>query len=118
MINTTDTEFLSALEKLSSSNKSIVVEGRKDKAALQQLGINNTIFTINKPLFALAEEIAATTNDIIILTDLDKKGRELYGRLSTLLQRLGVRIDNQYREFLFRKTKVRQIEGLSHSSFF
>ena len=97
-----DEEFSQLIEKLNHSEKAIVVEGNKDKAALRALGIKNKIFTINKPLFAVAEEIAESNKDIVILTDLDKKGKELYGKLSTLLQRLGVRIDSQYREFLFR----------------
>jgi 5S rRNA maturation endonuclease (ribonuclease M5) len=115
--DTADEDFLAALEKLSHSNKAIVVEGKRDKAALKALGVRCLIFTINKPLFALAEEIASASTDVIILTDLDKKGKELYGRLSTLLQHLGVRIDNSFREFLFRNTTIRQIEGLRNSSF-
>ncbi|MBN2454612.1 toprim domain-containing protein [Candidatus Woesearchaeota archaeon] len=109
-------EILQLIEQINNSGKAIVVEGKKDLAALQRLGVKNRIFMINKPLFALSEEIAAQTKDIIILTDLDKKGKELYGRLSTQLQRLGVRIDSKYREFLFKNSKVRQIEGLNNSS--
>ena len=115
--NNSDNELLQMIEKLSDSGKTIIVEGKKDKAALEKLGVKNKIFTINKPLFAVAEEIAAKSKDVVILTDLDKKGKELYGKLSTMLQRLGVRIDNYYREFLFKKTKIRQIEGLSNNSF-
>jgi len=50
-----------------------------------------------------------------LLTDLDKKGKELYGKLNSGLQRFGVRIDNNFREFLFKKTKIRQIEGLRNT---
>ena len=117
MQSVADQEFLDVMGKLSNSDKAIIVEGNKDRAALQELGIKNNIFTINKPLYALAEEVAEQSRDVIILTDLDREGKMLYGKLSAALQRLGVRIDNQYREFLFRKTKIRQIEGLYNSLF-
>ena len=48
----------------------------------------------------------------MILTDLDAEGKKLYARLNHDLQRHGVRVDNSFREFLFRHTSLRQIEGL------
>ena len=46
------------------------------------------------------------------ITDFDKKGKQLYGKLNHDLCRFGVKVDNKFRHFLFRKTKLRQIEGL------
>ena len=101
------------IEKLKESNKLIIVEGEKDRKALEQLGINN-IITLNKePLFKIAENISKEHRDVIILTDLDKKGKQLYGKLNSSLQRLGLRVDNSFRNFLLKKTKLRQIEGLT-----
>jgi 5S rRNA maturation endonuclease (ribonuclease M5) len=100
------------IEKLKESNKLVIVEGNKDKKALEQLGINK-IVTLNKgPLFKIAENISKEHKDVIILTDLDKKGKQLYGRLNSSLQRLGLRVDNSFRNFLLKKTKLRQIEGI------
>jgi len=48
----------------------------------------------------------------VILTDLDKEGKRLYGVISSSLQNFGVKIDHYFREFLSRRTKLRQIEGL------
>ncbi|HLD97464.1 MAG TPA: toprim domain-containing protein [Candidatus Nanoarchaeia archaeon] len=105
---------LSALIEKISKDVAVVVEGKKDKAALEQLCISNKIYVLNKkPLFAVAEEIAASHKDAIILTDLDGEGKKLYGKLNALLQQLGVKVDNNIRNFLFKNTKLRQIEGIT-----
>lgn len=106
-----DEEVYLLLEKLGSSGKTVIVEGNKDKKALEQFGVKNVV-TLKKPLYRIVEDVAANTKDAVILTDLDKKGKLLYGKLNTGLQHNGVRIDNKLRNFLFRKTKIRQIEGL------
>jgi len=105
-------ELSSFIEKLKETNKAIVVEGEKDKKALETLGIKK-IITLNKePLFKIAENISKEHKDVIILTDIDKKGKQLYGKLNSNMQRLGLRVDNRFRNFLLKKTKLRQIEGI------
>ena len=100
------------IEQLKDSHKLIIVEGKKDKEALETYGIRN-IFPLNgKPLYKVIEEVADNYKDAIILTDLDKEGKKLFGNLNSNLSRFGVRVDNSFRNFLFRKTKLRQIEGL------
>ncbi len=107
-------EFEQQLQKMLKSAAAIIVEGKKDRSALEKLGISCKIFVLNKkPLFAVAEEVAAIHREAIILTDLDAEGRKLYGTLNTLLQHLGVSVDNSFRNFLFRNTKLRQIEGIA-----
>jgi 5S rRNA maturation endonuclease (ribonuclease M5) len=105
-------EIQGFLEKLKNSEKAVIVEGKKDKAALERLGVKN-IFTLKKPLFAVVEEIAASYKEVIIFTDLDEEGKKLYGKLNSWLSYHGVKVDNYFREFLFRNTKIRQVEGLS-----
>jgi len=109
----TKKEFEEFIEKLKkdSEEKIILVEGIKDKAALESLGIKN-IITLKKPLYAVIEDIIQTKKECILLLDLDKKGKELYARISSKLKQFGVKIDNSFREFLF-KTKLRQIEGIN-----
>jgi len=96
--------------------KLIIVEGKNDKLALEKLNIKNIITLSKKPLFKIIEETANQDKEVAILTDLDKKGKELYGKLNSGLQRFGVRVDNKFRNFLFKKTKIRQIEGLSEKA--
>lgn len=104
------------LERMSNRNIAIIVEGKKDRAALEGLGIiGSNIFVLNKkPLFAVADDVAAHYKAAVILTDLDAEGRKLYGKLNTLLQRLGIKIDNTLRNFLFKSTQLRQIEGITN----
>lgn len=101
------------IEKIKSSNILVVVEGKKDKAALQTFGLSNIIELSKKPLFQIVEEISAFNDECIILTDLDKKGKQLYSKLNSDLQRNGVKVNNKFREFLFKHTKLRQIEGIT-----
>ena len=105
-------ELNNLIEKIKNSNTLIIVEGRKDKAALQKLGIENIIQLNKKPLFQIVEEVSSSNKECIILTDLDKKGKELFGKLNSNLQKHGVKVNNKFREFLFKHTKLRQIEGI------
>jgi len=103
--------------KLKQSLSLIVVEGKKDKSALIKLGIpSERIYSLErKPIYKATEEIAyiaGRKSKVIILTDLDKTGKQLYGKLNSGLQRFGITIDKQFREFLFKHTQLRQIEGI------
>jgi len=99
------------LNSLKESDKLIVVEGIKDKKVLEDFGIVN-IITLNKPMYKLVEDIYETKKEVVILTDLDKEGEYLYKKLKSDLQRFGVKIDNKFREFLFRETKISNIESI------
>lgn len=105
-------EFLGYTDKIKRDNTLIIVEGKKDRKALQNFGIKNIIELNKKPLFEIIEYISNNNEKCIILTDLDKQGKELYGKLNSGLQQNGVTIDNDFRNFLFKNTKLRQIEGL------
>lgn len=105
-------ELLEWIDKIIDSDKIVVVEGREDKTALQKLGITNIIQLNKRPVYKVVEELVEKEQEVIILTDLDKKGKQLYGRLNHDLQRFGVKIDNRFRHFLFKHTKLRQIEGM------
>lgn len=99
------------LEDIKKKNILVVVEGIKDKRSLAEFGIIR-VKTLTKPLFEIAEEIAADEKEIILLVDLDAEGRKLYHSLSTDLQKLGVKINNKLREIVY-KTPLRHIEGLA-----
>ncbi|MFH1917446.1 MAG: toprim domain-containing protein [Nanoarchaeota archaeon] len=98
---------------INSSEIPIIVEGRKDKTALRNIGINNDILLYySQPRYRLIEHIAKHHKKVIILTDNDKEGRKLYGVLNGELSRFGVTVDKIFREFLQRETKLDQIEGI------
>jgi len=101
------------LEKLKDSEKLIIVEGFRDRNALAKLGIDKVrIFVLNMPIFALTELVASRTKKVIILTDLDAAGKKLYSKLKHDFTANGIEVDNYFREFLFKKTKLTHIEGI------
>ena len=78
--------LIKLVEKLAEESKEtpIIVEGRKDVLALRELGITGRIICLHnrgKALVNIVEEISDTNNSVIILTDFDRYGRELAGRL-------------------------------------
>ena len=89
-----------------------LVEGIKDKLALENLGIKNKIITLTKkPLYQVVEE-SQQHKQIILLTDFDKEGKKLYTKLNSDLQQHGVQVDNKFREWLQSKTRIKCIENL------
>lgn len=113
--------ILNNIEK--SKDFLIVVEGKKDKAAMQKLGFSK-IFVINetgKSLYEKIEEIERLAegntkgnkrkNRVCILTDFDKKGKQLYLLIKRELGKKRVRLDNSLR-VCFLKSNVSHIEGI------
>ena len=96
------------ISELRNCNKLIIVEGKKDKEALERLGIKNIITFSNSPFFHI-EKI--NEKEVIILTDLDNSGKKLYSVLRNELQKRGVKIDRKFREFLFN-TQISYIESI------
>ena len=96
--------------KHDSENSLIVVEGIKDKSALNNLGIEN-IITLKGPLYEEIDKISEKTKEVILLVDLDKEGKKLYHTLKIGLENNGIKINDKFRNFLF-KTNLRNIEGL------
>ncbi len=102
--------FSEWINGIKESNKLVIVEGKNDKIALEKLGIHN-VHDLNYALYKETEIIAKKAKEVIILTDLDKEGRKLYGRLKKDLCKKGVSVDRKYREFLFGRN-IAHIEGL------
>ncbi len=99
------------LDKLAQDNNSlIIVEGKRDKKALNELGINNVIL-IDKPIYLLIEEITRENKKAIILTDFDLEGRKLYSRIKNELNRNGIKVKDKYR-ILLSRCKIVHVEGL------
>ena len=94
----------------------IIVEGKNDANALKSLGFEQ-VYTIHQTGMAIkvrAEEIMkyVTKKDkICILTDLDKRGKQLYILLKQIFQELGAHLDSSLRSSLI-KSKLSHIESL------
>ena len=104
-------EMRTLIDNIIDQDILVIVEGKKDKAALKEHGITRVINLCaqHKMLEKVAHE-----KQVIILTDLDKEGKRIYGRLKDLFSRHGIQVNDKLRNFLFKHTKLRQIEGLVH----
>ncbi|OIO65288.1 hypothetical protein AUJ68_03485 [Candidatus Woesearchaeota archaeon CG1_02_57_44] len=100
-----------ALMRLRDSGMLVIVEGPKDEVALRALGIERVVH-LRGNLVLFSEQVAAVADEVALLTDLDAEGKKLYGQLSQHLSRNGVRVDNKFRNVLFRHSTLRQIEGM------
>jgi 5S rRNA maturation endonuclease (ribonuclease M5) len=109
-------EILDEIEELRelSQDFPIIVEGKKDEAALRRLGINGEFLQVSNglPLYEFCEGIAKNYSDVILLTDLDGAGEKITKRLKSYLSQMGVRTNERFRLNLLNKLETHQVESL------
>ena len=94
----------------------ILVEGKKDVAALKMLGFER-VFAIHKTGVSLREQVeeiskqVSRKDKVCILTDLDKRGKQLYLLVKQILQENGIKLDSSLRGVLI-KAGLSHIEGI------
>ena len=89
-------KFINTIEELKESI--VIVEGKKDRKALESLGIHNTVPINGKPLIEIVQQVAGKgTVKVIILTDFDSEGRRIAGKLELLLKNFGIHPDSRLR---------------------
>ncbi|MDO8508729.1 MAG: toprim domain-containing protein [Nanoarchaeota archaeon] len=94
----------------------IIVEGKKDVEALKSLGFEKVyaIHLTGVPLRERVEQIMLYVEKkerVCILTDLDKRGKQLYEKLKPIFQELGAKLDSTFRGILI-KSRVSHVEGI------
>ena len=102
-----DEEVVEAIKKIRT--KLIIVEGRRDKAALAKLGCQRVVTLEHKALYEVVEAVGE--KEIVLMTDLDREGRKLYACLKDAFSKRGIRVDDKLRLILFR-LKISHIESL------
>jgi dTMP kinase len=104
-----------ALDELVEVNTSVpvIVEGVKDRQALRKLGLTGDIVTINKgiSLSDFADQVSERYDEVIILSDWDRRGGSLCRRLKELLKGRVV-YDVRIRQRLSRFAMIKKVEGL------
>lgn len=95
----------------------ILIEGKKDEEALNELGINGNIIKVSGSglkLFEIAEIATKSSSKVIILTDFDKKGEILAKKLSKDIQSLGSHPDLSIRRKIMNSSRkyIKDIESL------
>ncbi|MFH1126181.1 MAG: hypothetical protein V1703_03570 [Candidatus Altiarchaeota archaeon] len=98
-------------EFLGSIDAPVVVDGRKDREALQALGIEE-IVELNRgvSLLEVVESLQGSSR-VILLTDLDREGKILRKKLLRLMGPYGISENKRPREIL-AQMRVSNIEGL------
>ncbi len=113
--------FIRKLNDESRNGALVIVEGQRDAMALKLIGFKGDLFLLchNKSLVKLASE-AERYDKVILLLDLDEKGRELTKKAAIILQEKNIKIDIFFRRELAKATKgkIRHIEELSRFSDF
>ena len=102
-------DFYQQVDKLKEEQTLIIVEGKNDKKALQHFNLEN-IVTLATPLYKILEMM--WKEKVVILTDFDKKGKQLYKKIKSLCSQRGIYIDDTLR-LLLLKHKLSHVEGLA-----
>ena len=88
-------QIIAKLTEASAKGTPIVVEGKKDAQALQELGVNGAIVTVKTGgksfLEATAELEALDAPEVILFLDFDRRGKEGTKRLQQNLERLKIK---------------------------
>jgi len=107
--------LLDEIKKAIKSEILILVEGKKDKIALEKIGFEdkNILLIHGKPFYKTIDVIEKRKpKKCIILTDFDKKGKQFYHIFKKVLVRKGIRIDDKLRKIML-KERISHIEGLA-----
>jgi 5S rRNA maturation endonuclease (ribonuclease M5) len=110
------TDFILSLNRESENGSVIVVEGKRDSAALTKLGFTGQITVYNrfKGVLDFVDSQQLTDKKIILLLDMDRTGKYLTSRIVSLLQQRGTNVNLTYKKKLCEITngKVRHIEDI------
>lgn len=93
----------------------IIIEGQKDKKALESLDVNADFFLLcrqNKSLQESAEEISQKYKRAILMLDQDKQGKKMERMITHYLQRNGVKVNRRLGKKLLRLANCNTMEGL------
>ena len=107
--------ILNEITERSEAGAIIIVEGKRDVIALEKLGIQGRIETsTHQPLLVFAESLAKDKEQIIILTDWDRRGDILADKITTYLQNVGITPDLDIRKRISSlvKREIKDVESL------
>ncbi len=108
--------YIDRLNEESQNGSVIVVEGKRDVAALISVGFNGnvTVFHHFRGVTDFVDNYHLNRKKIILLLDMDRKGKQITSKLVTLLQYKGNNVTLFYKRALAKITngKVRHVEDL------
>lgn len=109
--------FVRQLNQLADDGWAVLVEGKRDAAAMRGLGYTGGLATVSS-VGRLGVQALAPAKKVVILTDLDREGRVLAARYIKLLSHEGIRTSLAERRRLRAASRgaFRHIENLSRFS--
>ena len=108
-------DFINRLKEKSKSTP-VIVEGKRDYWILNRLGIQNIYTIAGKRYTDLLEELPETTEEVILLTDLDQQGEKIFKKLKALLEKFNLRVYSSFRQEL-KKFGIVEVEQLKEVIF-
>jgi 5S rRNA maturation endonuclease (ribonuclease M5) len=115
------THQISEIERIINNNREvpIVVEGKKDRLALQKLGFSKIFEISGKRIDTVVERILSEKpKSVIILTDYDKEGVKKANQLMNFFQHHRVNVNSFARRRIQTLFKIHKIEELIHFTKF
>lgn len=82
---------------LDEVNVPVIVEGKSDKSALEDLSVEDVVPLNGKPLFKVASSLSKRVEKVLVLTDFDSEGNKIAGKLNSWLESFGVVPKNRLR---------------------
>jgi 5S rRNA maturation endonuclease (ribonuclease M5) len=93
-------QLIRGLAEEAANSNPIVVEGKKDARALQELGVSGVVVTVKTGgksfLEATVEIERLGVGSVILLLDFDRRGKEGTLRLKHDLERAGLKVDTRF----------------------
>lgn len=87
----------------------VFAEGQKDRRALERLGCTR-VLTISGNLHSACEKVRGKAEEVVVLTDLDRRGDELAKLARGELERYSIRAELETRRKLAGILKLRYFE--------
>ena len=101
MDHKTYAELESVIQEMDDFVDAIIVEGIHDREALEELGITKEILTCSsKPYCDFVDYLSSRHKKVVILTDYDRTGKRINKKLSSWLERAGIKVEKRYRDEL------------------
>ncbi len=75
----------------------VLVEGKRDKRALTLFGVEPVVEMRGRNYHDIAQELSEKFEGVVVLTDLDSKGEEIFKKLSRILPAYGLKVDGSLR---------------------
>ncbi|HVC26581.1 MAG TPA: toprim domain-containing protein [Nitrososphaerales archaeon] len=100
-------DLVKELNDLSADGAAVLVEGKRDVAALEGLGYTGPVFTVSilTSSAAAREKLRKDVTKMVVLTDLDSEGRRLASRYLRFLSNEGIEASMAQRRRLSKASR-------------